>query len=275
MLFPVPSILDFLGPAVPFIAAVLVLYGQAKIAPRIIGIARQRANDNAAAAETRRIELSIGRGQPGSQDRAVALIRALHPQEELGLGGWWPRGWPTIELRAGWRNGKLVWQVDATRDTLRLVEVALSAAHPGVEVREVERRDMAPVWSPVGRLRKPASNPLGDPSSGGAALLSRLAVLLESTSPLSGGEVRYRVVVRPIDPKAWQHALYPESAGRSIWSYVWEDILDTIFGRPHREPGAQPTLLSPPEREAQQRKRAGRVGFEVGLVLEVAGAGGE
>ncbi len=272
MLFPVPSILDILGPAVPFIAVVLVLYGVAKIAPRIIGIARQRAYDKAAAAETRRLELSIGRGQAGSHDRAVALIRAMHPQEKLGLGGWWRRGWLTIELRTVWRNGKLVWQVDATRDTLRLVQVALSAAYPGVEVRDVQRRDNAPVWSAFARLRRPASYPLGDPSSTGAALLSRLAVLLESTSALSGGELRYRVVVRPIDPKAWQHAMYPESAGRSIWGYVWEDMLDTIFDRPHREPGAQPTLLSPLEREAQQRKRAGRVGFEVGLVLEIAGA---
>lgn len=271
MLFPVPSIFDILGSALPFIAAVLVLYAVAKISPRLIGIARQRAYDAAVAADTQRLELSVGRGQAGSQDRAVALIRALHPQRKLGADGWWPRGWPQFELRTVWRNGKLVWQVDAGRDALQLVKVGLSAGYPGIEVRPAVRRDPAPVWSAIARLTKPASNPLGDPSSGGAALLSRLAVLLGSTSRSSGGEVRYRVVVRPIHPVAWQHVLYPESAGRSIWSYVWEDLLDTIFNRPHGDGSTQPTLLSPLEREAQQRKRAGRVGFEVGLILEIAG----
>ena len=227
MLFPVPSILDILGPALPFIAAVLVMYAVAKVAPRVIGIARQRAYDKAAADETRRIELAIGRGQAGSQDRAVALIRALHPQQKLGLGGWWPRGWPTIELRTVWRSGKLVWQVDAARDALRGVQVALSATYPGVQVREMERHDPAPVWSAIGRFRKPANNPLGDPSSGGAALLSRLAVLLESTSAMSEGEVRYRVGIRPMDPKAWQHALErpyparPPNSRESVYVLVY------------------------------------------------------
>jgi hypothetical protein len=189
------SIFDILGPALPLVAAVLLLYAAARVAPVLGGIVRQRAHDTAATGETRRLELSIGRGQEGSPDRAVALIRAMHPQEKLGLGGCWPRGWPSFELRTVWRNGKLVWQVDAARNALRLVEVALSAAYPGVEVRDVERRDPAPVWSAVARLRKAASNPLGDRSSDGVRLLSRLAVLLESAAPF-GGEVRYRVVAR-------------------------------------------------------------------------------
>lgn len=269
MLFPVPSIFDIIGPALPFIAAVLVLYAVVKISPRLVGIARQRAYDAAVAADAQRLELSVGRGQASSQGQAINLIRALHPQRKLGADGWWPRGWPSFELRTVWRNGKLVWQVEAGCDALQLLKVGVSAAYPSIQVRQVDRRDIAPAWSAVARLRRPASQPLGDPSTADSALLSRLAVVLESLS--SGGEVRYRVVVRPIDPGAWQHALYPESAGRSIWGYVWEDLLDTIFNRPHRDEEAQPTLLSPLDREAQQRKRAGRVGFEVGLVLEIAG----
>jgi Helicase HerA, central domain len=269
MLFPVPSILDILGPALPFMVAALVFMVVAKIARPLISIARQRAYDTATAGGTRRLELSIGRGRIASNDRPVALIRAIHPQRMLSADGWWPRGWPRVELRTISRNGRLVWQVEGTEDALRLVRIALAAAHPGVDLHEVQRRDPMAVWSAVARLRRPSSAPLGDPSMGGAAVLSRLGALLESSAAV-GGEVRYRVIMRPIDPKAWQHALYPEEASRSIWSLVWEDLLDTIFNRPHRDEAAQQTLLSPLEREAQQRKRAGRVGFEVGLVLEIS-----
>ncbi len=271
MAVPVPSIFDIIGPGLPFVVAIVALLVAVKIGPPVAGRHRQRSYDMAVAGETRRLEVSVGRGKGGSADAAVALIRGLHPQRRLGAAGWWPRGWPSFELRTVWRDGRLSWQIDAGRDVVRLVEVGLASAYPGVEVRQVARRDLPVAWSAVARLRLPSSLPLGDPSVVGSAVMSRLASLLTSIStPFA--EVRYRVLMRPIDPSAWQRALYPEAAGRSITSYVVEDILDTIFDRPHRDGPQQQVALSPLEREEQQRKRAGRVGFKVGLVLEVLGA---
>jgi hypothetical protein len=269
MAVPFPNPLDIIGPAVPLITAVVALLVALRLGSPIAGRLRQRSYDAAVAGEMRRLEVSVGRGMAGSSDAAIALIRGLHPQRRLGPSGWWPRGWPPFELRTVWRDGRLYWQVDAGRDVLRLMEVALASAYPGVEVRQVARGDSRAVWSAIARLRLPSSRPLGDPTVAGVAVLSRLASLLTSTST-PAAEVRYRVVVRPIDPMTWQRALYPEAAGRSITSCVVEDILDTIFDRPHRE-GPQQVALSPIERDAQQRKRAGRFGFEVGLVLEVVG----
>lgn len=270
MAVPFPNILDILRPALPPILVIVALVLAIKLVPSVIRRLRQRAYDRVIDGETRRLEIVIGRGRPGTTEAAVALIRGLHPGRRMGGQSRWPLGWPPFELRAVWRNGKLVWQIEAGTQLLRLAEAGLASLYPGIEVRDAPRHEAPTVWSAVGTLRMPASWPLGEPALGGSVVLSRLATLLSSTRAASA-EVRLRVSGRPIDPKAWQRAVYPETVGRSIASYVAEDIFDTIFDRHRSESPSQPTALPPHVREAQQRKRAGRVGFEVGLVLEVAG----
>jgi energy-coupling factor transporter ATP-binding protein EcfA2 len=270
MAVPFPNILDILRPALPLILVIVGLLLAIKIMPSVLRRLRQRAYDQVIDGETKRLEIVIGRGRPGTTEAAVALVRGLHPGRRMGARSRWPLGWPAFELRTLWRNGKLVWQIDGGRQMLRLAEASLTSLYPGIEVRDAPRRESPAVWSAVAKLRMSSSWPLGDPNLGGSAVLSRLATLLSSTRS-TGAEVRLRVLGRPIDPKAWQRALYPETVGRSIAGYVAQDIIDTIFDRQRSDGPPQSTVLSPLERDAQQRKRAGRVGFEVGLVLEVAG----
>jgi energy-coupling factor transporter ATP-binding protein EcfA2 len=269
MAVPFPNPFDILRPALPLILVIVALLLAIKILPSVLRRLRQRAYDQVIEGETTRLEIVIGRGRPGTVEAAVALIRGLHPGRRMGAQTWWPLGWPAFELRTVWRNGKLLWQIDGGRQLLRLAEACLTSLYPGIEVRDAPRREAPAVWSAVAKLRMSSSWPLGDPSLGGSAVLSRLATLLSSTA--AGAEVRLRVLGRPIDPKAWQRALYPETVGRSIAGYVAQDIIDTIFDRQRSDGPPQSTVLSPLERDAQQRKRAGRLGFEVGLVLEVAG----
>lgn len=270
MAVPFPNPFDIIRPALPAIAVIVALLLAIKIVSPLARRLRQRAYDQVVGGETRRLEIVVGRGRPGTAEAAVALIRGLHPGRRLGAQSKWPLGWPPFELRTVWRDRKLVWQIEGGRQLLRLAEASLTSLYPGIEVRETPRREASAVWSAVGKLRLPTSRPLGDPTAGGSAVLARLATLLSLTSR-TDAEVRLRVLGRAIDPKAWQRALYPEAVGRSIASYVADDFLDTIFDRPHRDGPTQPTVLSPLERAAEQLKRAGRVGFEVGLVLEVAG----
>jgi hypothetical protein len=270
MAIPFPNPVDILRPALAPILVIIALLLAIKIVPPFVRRLRQRAYEQVVTGESRRLEIVIGRGQPGTTEAAVTLTRGLHPGRRMGATTWWPLGWPPFELRTVWRNGKLVWQIEGGRQLLRLAEASLTSLYPGIELRKVPRRDDPAVWSAVGALRLSASWPIGEPGVAGSAVLSRLATLLSSTRP-TGAEVRLRVLGRSIDPKAWQRSLYPETVGRSIASYVAEDVFDTIFNRPPGNDQPQPTVLSPLERDAQQRKRTGRVGFEVGLFVEVAG----
>jgi len=103
----------------------------------------------------------------------------------------------------------------------------------------------------------------------GGATLNHLATMLAADA--DGAEVRLRTVVRPIAPQRWHCALYPERKSKSMGAIVGEALLDTIFQREYGSAEPKPVELSDDEREARRRKRAARSGFEVGLVIEVAG----
>ncbi len=201
MAIPFPNIFDILRPALPPILVIVALLLAIKIVPPVLRRLRQRAYNQVIAGETTRLEIVIGRGRPGTTEAAIALIRGLHPGRRLGAQNGWPLGWPQFELRTVWRRGKLVWQIEGGRQLLRLAEASLTSLYPGIEVRETPRREASAVWSAVGKLRLPASRPLGDPTAGGSAVLARLATLL-ATTPRTDAEVRLRLLGRAIDPKA-------------------------------------------------------------------------
>ncbi|MEX2135355.1 MAG: DUF87 domain-containing protein [Chloroflexota bacterium] len=262
--FPFPFELLLIGPAL-FGAALLAV----RFAPRIVTARRQAAYERVIGSELLRLEVAVPTNRRTDPHAAVALMRVLHPRQRRAVDGW-RVGWPPFELRALWRAGQMVWQVEAPRQLAHHLQAALRALYQGSEVEVVARRDQPPVASAAGSLLAAAHWPLGDPAQPGHALL-QLASLLDADAA-DGCEVRLRLLARPIPPQRWQRSLYPEDqGGRSLGSIVGEAVLDTIFNRPSSLGSQAPIVLSVAEREAQTRKRAAQVGFEVGLLLEVAG----
>jgi energy-coupling factor transporter ATP-binding protein EcfA2 len=261
--FPFPLEIFVIGPAL--LGGVVLLIW---LLPRLIGRWRQARYDATVAAEQERFEI-VAPGRPASDDATPReLIRALAVQERLGddRGG---KGWPTFELRAVWRDGELVWQFQSGRQMAVIAQHALGALYPGTEIRRLPVSDAPAVASAIGRLTAPAHRPLGTPETTGGASLNHLATMLAAEA--DGAEVRLRVVVRPIAPKRWHGWLYPEQQKKSFGAIAGQALLDAIFNRPYSDAPSQPVVLTEDEREARKRKRAARVGLEVGLVLEVAG----
>ena len=261
--FPFPLEIFLIAPALVGGLALLIW-----AVPRLVRAQQQRRYDATVATEQIRFEI-VAPGRPArDEDAAAELLCAIAPQQRLGddRGG---KGWPTYELRAVWRNGELVWQFQGGRQMAVRAQGALASLYPGTEIERVAVNDAPAVATAVARLTAPSSWPLGTPATPGGATLSRLATLL--SREVDGADVRLRVVVRPIAPQRWHGWLYPESKSMSFGALVWEAVLDEVFQREHGSARAQPVELSEEEREARKRKRAAKIGLEVGLVLEVAG----
>ncbi len=261
--FPFPFELFFIAPALVGCIALLIW-----AVPRLVRAWQQRRYDATVVTEQVRFEIVAPGRAARDEDSAVELIRAIAPQQRLGddRGG---KGWPTFELRAEWRDGQLVWQFQGGRQMAVRAQGALASLYPGTEIERVAIKDRPAVASAVGRLTAPSSWQFGSPTTAGGATLSRLATLLATEA--DEADVRLRVVVRPIAPERWHGWLYPESKRESFGALVLEAILDEVFQRPHGSARAQPVALSEDEREARRRKRAAKIGLEVGLLLEAAG----
>ncbi|HET6381549.1 MAG TPA: DUF87 domain-containing protein [candidate division Zixibacteria bacterium] len=261
--FPFPLELFIFGPLVVG-GGILVVW----LLPRLIGRWRQLRYDATVAGEQERFEI-VAPGHPAKDDATPReLIRALAVPHRLGddRGG---KGWPTFELRCVWRDGELVWQFQGGRQMAVIAQHALGSLYPDTEIRRLPVRDAPAVVSAIGRLTAPSHWPLGTPETAGGAALNHLATMLAADA--DGAEVRLRTVVRPIAPQRWHNALYPERKSKSMGAIVGEALLDTIFQREYGSADPKPIELSDDEREARRRKRAAKSGFEVGLVLEVAG----
>ena len=262
--FPFPFELILIVPALFGVGLLAV-----RVGPGVVATRRQAAYEQVIAPEMARVEIAVPSNQRRDPDLAVELIRALHPRQRRGVNRW-AVGWPPFELRVVARDGELVWQVDAPRQLSHQLIAALRSLYPGSEIAQVDRSDPAATATAVGALVAPGHWPLGDPAECGRALV-QLAALLEQ-SPLDRAEVRLRLIAKPIAPERWQRALFPEERrGRSIASIAGEALLDAIFNRPSSIGREVPVVLSAAEREARSRKQAAQVGFEVGMLLEVAG----
>jgi hypothetical protein len=152
------------------------------------------------------------------------------------------------------------------------VKHAIRALFPGTEV-SMTRPDRRPaVATAVGSLAASAAWPLGEAGSAGGRPLNRLAAALETVP--DGVDVRLRLMARPLSASAWREATPSAerprslSMGQLIGSALVEGVL--FMSSTSSQP-AQPPSVSPEEREARGRKRRGAVGFDVGLLLEVAG----
>jgi hypothetical protein len=261
-LIPLPLLI-----AVPVILLIATIGAPAL--PRLIRWRRQAAYDTAVAPNMIRLELLVGRGGSGGTDAAVAATRGLHPHRRMGVDRWWPRGWPPFELRTVWRDGELHWQIEAASSELDLARGTLASHYPGLEATKKARKDSPAVYSAIGSLRRSSGLALGEPGSDGSNVLTRFATILRSQS--DDAEVRLRLLARSIDPEAWQRSLYPEEASPSFGQILREAIVDVVLNRESSDRVRSAPVLPASEQEARARKRQGVVGFEVGLLLEVAG----
>lgn len=269
------DLVPFLDPAVlgPPFAAVFGTYGAVKLGPPLVRRARQRAYDEACAAEAVRLVVAPTAAMLADPGAAMALIRAFHPHQRRGLDAW-RVGWPSVELRVVWRDGALAWELVAGRQVATAARHALGARYPGVHIDTAEPADRPAVATAVGRLAAASRWPLHAADPGDAGALHGLAAALASERPAA--EIRLRVVARPVPPEVWRREVAPEPRDRSIGfgRLVGHAIVEGLLFHAEStlpEPD-RPRVLTPDERAAAQRKRAGMVGFDAGLVLEVADA---
>jgi hypothetical protein len=272
MLVPIPSIFDILGPAVPFVVIALVIYGVIKIGPALADTARQRAYDEASAVEAVRLTIEPPAGLDPNPALATELIRGLHPRQRRGFDGW-KVGWPSVDFRVVWRDRQLAWEVVTNRQMARLAEAQLRSFYPGVQVDSGTPADRPATAAAVGRLVSSSAWPLREVSTAEARVLRALAGALETSG--STAEVRLRLLARPVPPDAWHRQVGPRtgSSSPSMGTIIGTAIIDGLL---LHETSSLPTTAEPPqlsavERDAQARKRRGVVGFDVAMVLEVAG----
>jgi len=267
-IFAVLALLAVLG------AVLLVVGGAVLLGPRIVGALRQRAYDRAAVAETVCLELVPARTPEIDEATATALVRGLHPRQRRGVDRW-RVGWPSAELRAVWRDGELTWQVEAPRQLLSEFAVSYRPLGVVLEARSIETPDPPAVATAVGRLARSAGWPLRAAEIPGERTLHRLAGALQDSAP-QDVEVRWRVLLRPVAPDDWLTTIDPDAAATSsIGSLVREAVIDGLLFRESGSGRAAPTTPSALERDARARKRKGAVGFDTGLLIEVAGTGVE
>ncbi len=272
MVVPIPSVFDILGPAVPFVVVALLVYAAIKIGPVLVGIVRQRAYDETSAAEAVRLTIEPPTGLDPNPALATDLIRGLHPRQRRGFDGR-KVGWPSLDFRVVWRDRQLGWEIVTNPQVARLAEAQLRSFYPGVQVDSGKPVDRAPAAVAIGRLVRSSAWPLREVAMPEARVLRALAGALEAAG--SAAEVRLRLLARPVPPDAWHRQVGPRtgSSSPSMGKIIGTAIIDTLL---LHETSSLPTTseaqqLSPAEREAQGHKRRGVVGFDVAMVLEVAG----
>lgn len=260
-----------LGALLPLLVTVAALALLVTLGPRVVAGWRQRAHDKASAEEAVRLVISPPSGLEPDPHLATELIRSLHSRQRRGFDGW-RVGWPSARLSVVGRDGEQIWEVVTNRQLASQVEHALRALYPGAEVEVQKPDDRTPTAMAIGRLAASPSWPLGAVGSPAGRALNRLAAGMEHTP--KGAEVRFRLFARPVPPETWRREVVPASASGSLsmGRIIGTAIVDGLLFRSSTldEAPKAPTL-SPEEREAHARKRRGVVGFEVGLILEVAG----
>jgi hypothetical protein len=269
----VPISLPDLTVVVQPVAAVFAAYGAVKIGPPLIRRARQRAYDEASGAEIVRLTISPPPGLDPDPELAIELVRALHPRQRRGLDAW-RIGWPSVELDVAYRSGELVWEIVANRQVAVLAENAIRPICPGTTV-EVGKPAARPATAvAIARFASSGSWPLRETDRPEARVLHRLAGGLESAP--AEADIRLRIICRPVAPDDSRKVIEERApnASPTMGQIVGAAIIDGLLFHESRYDDRSTTAaatVSPEAREARKRKRRGVVGFEVGLVLEVAG----
>ena len=268
-LIPLP--LPDLTGLIELFGAGLATFGAVKIGPPLLQGARQRAYDEVSQTEAVRLVIAPPSGLPPDSDLATELIRSFHPRQRRGFDRW-RVGWPSAELCVTQTDGQLAWAIDTNRQLAAQIEHALRALYPAAELDVTRPVVRQPAATAVGRLAVSSAWPLGEASSTAGRALNRFAAALERMP--ARVEVQLRLLVRPVSPDTWRQQVSPPSVSGSLSmkQVIGTALIDgLLFRESTLEDARKPPDLAPEVREAQAKKRRGVVGFDVGLLLEVAG----
>jgi Helicase HerA, central domain len=268
-LIPLP--LPDLTGLIELFGAGFATFGAVKIGPPLVQGARQRAYDEVSQTEAVRLVIAPPSGQPPDPDLATELIRSFHPRQRRGYDRW-RVGWPSAELCVIQTDGQLAWAIDTNSQLAAQIEHALRALYPGTELAVTRATARQAAATAVGRLAVSSAWPLGEASSTAGRALNRLAAALERTP--AGAEVGLRLLVRPVSPDTWRQQVSPPSVSGSLSmkQVIGTALIDgLLFRESTLDDARKPPELAPEVRQAQARKRRGVVGFDVGLLVEVAG----
>jgi Helicase HerA, central domain len=209
---------------------VLLIVGGVAVAPRVLGLLRQRAYDRAVGGERLRWLLRLDAASARDPDAGRRLVGALHPGVRRGVSRW-ASGWPSLTLALRWVEGRARWEIEAPRQLSRAVEAAIAAAYPGAELELIERAEDNSSGVRLGVRGEPPETPVRAPADFGA-------IMVELLSRLPPGATA-----------AWQIRVWPQpddqataSADRPGWG---EMLLDSALNRPSRPlPPARPATSS-------------------------------
>lgn len=209
---------------------VLVAGGAIVVAPRVVGLLRQRSYDRVTAGEIRRWVLRLDPGDARDPDAGARFVGALHPGGTRGVSRW-ASGWPQMSLAVSRSGGRARWEIEAPRQLARSVETAIAAAFPGAEVEETEPRGDAARSMRLGvRGTGPATGAVR--SAGFGTLLTELLARLPS-----GAEA------------VWMLRLSPRPDGEATSSddrVGWGELaLDSLLNRTPRHVTPTPGTRAP------------------------------
>ena len=215
----------------------LLVAGGVVVAPRVLGLFRQRAYDRAVAGEQVRWLLRMDAASARDTDAGRRLVAALHPGGRRGVSRW-ASGWPSLTLALRWADGRARWEIEAPRQ--------LTSLRGGRGRRRLSgRRTRAD--RPGGRSCRRASSSVSaatPPEGGVRAAADFGAILVELLSRLPRGATA-RWVIR-VWPQPDQGAASDDD--RPGWG---EMLLDSALNRPsrpvppRRSPAALPMSAGP------------------------------
>ncbi len=240
------------GPMLDVLAAFAVLGGGAlflgggvMVAPRVLGVFRQRAYDRATATDRACWVIRPDPASAGDPDAARRLVAGLHPGGRRGTSGW-ASGWPELTLALRWTQGRARFEIEAPRQLGRSIEAAVAAAYPSAEIEAIP----SPSSGPGGlRLAIRGEPPVQANRAGGRGDLGPNLVELLSRLP-RGATASWTLSVRPLPAGTDRESDGAPGLG--------ETLLDSFLNRPSRPVASGTPALRP---------RAGGPSFSVTAAL--------
>ncbi len=222
---------DLLSAFVTLGGGLLLMVAGAAVAPRLVGLLRQRAYDRALEREQVRWLLRPDVANARDADAGRRLVAALHPGNRRGVSRW-ASGWPGLSLALCCSGGRAHWEIEAPRQLSRTVEAAVAAAFPGAELEPIE-----PAASRLGRLRLGVRGEPPQAPSSAAADFGAICVELLARLPAGAGA-------------AWLLQIWPQPDGagsvagdRPGWGAL---LLDAALNRSsQRVPPPRPASVAP------------------------------
>lgn len=225
-------ILDVIGAFAVVGGGALVIGGGIMVAPRVLGLFRQRAYDHATAVERQRWVIRPDPASAGDPDAARRLATGLHPGGRRGTSRW-ASGWPELTLALRWTGRRAHFELEAPRQLERSIEAAVAAAYPSAEIEAIPS---VPRGHDSLRLAI-----RGEPPRQGSRAIGRGDLGLSLVELLSrlprGATASWTLRVRPVAPEREPDADDAPGLG--------ETLLDSFLNRPSRPVAPRTPALRP------------------------------